>query len=269
MEFRDELRLTYGLKLKQTTCKCDGCDAKFSVSHALVCKVVGLVYSRHDEGSDILSILACVGFSPSSVHDEPIINIVRGKEDETKIGKKAKLIKECSGIEIEKIDNGDKGDLLVCNFYEKGTDLILDFCICDINQPSYLFKKPENILKHAESAKRNKYLNACIEQRRYFFPIVISCEGMMGKDTSIFFKKLAIKISEKWHQPYSQVISFVRIRFTITLVRAKNRCLRCSRISTHGISTKMQWEDGSGLVLYSTLEQKKIHKLIVKKKTFK
>ena len=194
------------------------------------------------------------GFSPSSVRDEPVINIVRVKEEETKAGKKAKLIEECSGIEIEKIDNGDRGDLLVRNFYEKGTDLILDFRICDINQPSYLLKKPENILKHAESAKKKKYLNACIEQRRHFAPIVISCEGMMGREASIFFKRLAMKISEKWHQPYSQVISFVRTRFAIALVRAKNRCLRGSRISTHRISAKMQWEDGSGLGLYSTLE---------------
>ena len=44
MEFRDELRLRYGFKLKQTTGKCDRCDAKFFVSHALVCKVDGLVH---------------------------------------------------------------------------------------------------------------------------------------------------------------------------------------------------------------------------------
>ena len=193
------------------------------------------------------------GFSPSSVRDEPVINIVRVKEEETKTGKKAKLIEECSGIEIEKVENGDRGDLLVRNFYEKGTDLILDFRVRDINQPSYLLKKPVNILKHAESAKKTK-LNPCIEQRRHLAPIVISCEGMMGRKGSIFFKRLAMKISEKWHQPYSQVIRFVRTRFVIALERAKNKCLRGSRISTHRLSAKMQWEDGLGLDLYSTLE---------------
>ena len=59
MEFRDELRLRYGLKLKQTSGKCDGRDAKFSFSHALSCKVGGLIHSRHDECRDMVSILAC------------------------------------------------------------------------------------------------------------------------------------------------------------------------------------------------------------------
>ena len=137
-EFRDELRLRYGLKLKQTTNKCDGCDTKLSVPRALACKVGGLIHSRHDKYRDIVSILACAGCSPSSVRDEALIDIVRLKEEESKTGKKAKLIEECSGIEIKQIDNGDRGDLLVRNFYKKGTDLILDFQICDINQPSYL-----------------------------------------------------------------------------------------------------------------------------------
>ena len=69
MEFRDELRLRYGLKLKQTTNKWDRCDEKCSVSHALACKVGGLTHSCHDKCRDIVSILACARFSPSSVRD--------------------------------------------------------------------------------------------------------------------------------------------------------------------------------------------------------
>ena len=41
-----------------------------------------------------------------------------------------------------------------------------------------------------------------------------------------------MKLAEKWHRPYivSDCISFVTTRFAIFLVRAKNRCLRDSRI---------------------------------------
>ena len=102
-EFQDELRLRYGLKLKQTTNKCDRCDEKCSVPYALACKFGDLTHSCHDECRDIISILACTGCLPSSVRDEPVINIVRVKEEETKTGKKAKLIEECSEIKIEKL----------------------------------------------------------------------------------------------------------------------------------------------------------------------
>ena len=63
-----------------------------------------------------------------------------------------------------------------------------------------------------------------------------------------------MKLAEEWHRPYSQTLSFVKICFAISLVRAKNRCLRGSRIPTGRISHRVDWEDGAGLGLYSTLE---------------
>ena len=63
-----------------------------------------------------------------------------------------------------------------------------------------------------------------------------------------------MKLTEKWHRPYSQIVSFVKTRFAISLVRAKNRCLRDSRIPTGRISLRVDWEGGAGLGLYSTLE---------------
>ena len=43
-------------------------------------------------------------------------------------GKKQKLVSECSDEDdVKSIDKGDRGDLLIRGFYEKGTDLIMDF----------------------------------------------------------------------------------------------------------------------------------------------
>ena len=54
-----------------------------------------------------------------------------------------------------------------------------------------------------------------------------------------------MKLAEKWH---------VKTRFAISLIRAKNSCLHGSRIPTGRISHRIDWEDGAGLGLYSTLE---------------
>ena len=51
-EFRDGLFFRYGLNPKYLPKTCDGCGAAFSVTHAMSCKVGGLVGIRHDDVRD-------------------------------------------------------------------------------------------------------------------------------------------------------------------------------------------------------------------------
>ena len=89
IEFRDELRDRYGLHILNTPLHCDGCNTKLSTFHALGCKVGGIIHSRHDESRDSLGgRLACAGFQPSNVRNEPHINPCRdngGKDESNKL----------------------------------------------------------------------------------------------------------------------------------------------------------------------------------------
>ena len=49
------------------------------------------------------------------------------------------------------------------DFWERNTDCIIDVRICDVNQASYLTRKPTSIVKCAENAKKKQYLNDCLE----------------------------------------------------------------------------------------------------------
>ena len=51
-EWRNALFLRYGLKPPDLPTHCDGCQAKFSISHTLDCKKGGLVTARHNEIRD-------------------------------------------------------------------------------------------------------------------------------------------------------------------------------------------------------------------------
>ena len=126
--------------------------------------------------------------------------------------------------------------------------------VYDINQPSYMSRKPTTILKTAENDRTHQYLDAWLNQRRHFTPFVVSCKGLYGKEASFFMKQLAKQLADKWNSPYSLTISLLRIQFTISLVRSKNRCLRGARISLSKISYPCNWEDGAGLHFFSTLE---------------
>ena len=98
MEFRDELRDGYGMKLLDSPSHCDGCNAQFSATHALSYKVGGLIFFCHDESRDSLGCLACAGFKPSNVRDEPQINPCR---DARRRDESGKLIEPNTGVECE------------------------------------------------------------------------------------------------------------------------------------------------------------------------
>lgn len=74
-EFRDGLRMRYGIELDNLPKKFDGYGAKFSVGHVLACKNGGLVVVRYDELKDELACLATLATSSNRVRNEPIIKI--------------------------------------------------------------------------------------------------------------------------------------------------------------------------------------------------
>ena len=149
VKFRDELRDRYGMKLLDSPSHCDGCNEQLSTSHTLSCKIGGLIHSRHEESCDSLGCLACARFKPSNVRDEPQINPCRdaGRRDES-----GKLIVPNTGVKCE--INSDRGDLLVHGFWDRNTDCIIDVRIVDVNQPSYLHRKPTSIIKSAETRRK-------------------------------------------------------------------------------------------------------------------
>ena len=72
-EWRDALFLRYGLEPPDLPTHCEGCHAKFTISHSLDCKRVSLVTARHNEIHDGVADLVGKAFTPSHVHDNPLI----------------------------------------------------------------------------------------------------------------------------------------------------------------------------------------------------
>ena len=72
-EWRDPLFLQYGLDPLDLPTHCDGFQAKFSISHALDCKKVGLVTACHNELRDGVADLSRKAFTPSHVRNDPLI----------------------------------------------------------------------------------------------------------------------------------------------------------------------------------------------------
>ena len=115
----------------------------------------------------------------------------------------------------------------------------------------HIDKDPDKCLQEAKGGNKRMYLEACLQQRRHFYPFFASVVGLLGVEATVTLKRLASRLATKWKQPYSKTCGYVKSRIAITLVRATHRCIRGFRVPAHRISVQgPQWEDGEGLNLF-------------------
>jgi hypothetical protein len=246
-EYRDAMLLRYGRSPGDLQPLCDGCGKKFSVRHALECKKGGNVILRHNEIRDELVDLASKAIIPSAVRNEPLI------------------YSSCPAVKMSELDptnpavsrslhksrDETRGDVCIRGLWSRGTDCIIDVRVTDTDAKSNLTRDPAKVLEVHEKEKKNKYLKACLEQRRDFTPFVVSTDGLIGKEAKTSLKKLSSLLAEKWGKSYSEVCGYVNARMSIAIVRATHLCLRGSRVPTSRMSNRLpQWEDKAGLSLF-------------------
>jgi hypothetical protein len=233
-EFRDSLRLRCDLRPLGIPQHCDGCNAPFTVEHALSCAQGGLVVRRHDAVKHEWHHLCSQALTAASVTDEPLIHSGRLSRNEGEQGQ---------------VPPQSRGDVAAHGFWDKDTTAIFDVLITDTDASSHLDRTPAKVLLRGEQLKKNKHEAACLERRRHFTPLVFSVDGMRGKEANAAGKRLAQLLSIKWKQDYANVCGFVRSRLSIALVRTMSQCIRGARDPT-ARATHPTWDSGPGLNLY-------------------
>ena len=235
-EFRDSLRIRYGLKPLHLPATCDGCHQDFSVGHALQCKTGGLIGQRHNDVAAEWHDLCANALTEGAVTDEPLIpDYPQGNPP--------------ANARARERPRELRGDIGVYGFWRRGTTAIFDVRVTDTDAATNRGTDPVKVLRQQEKEKKDKYLNACQEAHLGFTPLVYSVDGMEGAEASAARKHLASKLAAVWNCQYSQMCSFVKARLAFALVRATSRCLRGTRdknIRPHSVL----WVAGSGQRLY-------------------
>ena len=85
------------------------------------------------------------------------------------------------------------------------------------------------MLERQAKAKKDFYLQACVERRRSFPPLVYSVDGMAAKEVKAFEKRVASLLAVKWQRHYSEMVGFVRARMSLAVVYGVSLKLRGSR----------------------------------------
>ena len=170
-EWRYALFLRYGLDPPGLPTHYDGCQAKFSISHAIDCKKGGLVTAPHNEIRDRVAYLEGKAFTPSHMHNNPLI--YSGHAVKRTKATPAWATGNNNQEGVPPLDVTDqKGNLLIRDLWQNGTDSVHDMHVVNTDTKSHITKDTEKCLHEAERGKNWMYLEACLQQHRHFSPFV-------------------------------------------------------------------------------------------------
>ena len=108
---------------------------------------------------------------------------------------------------------------------------MLDIRVTDTDAKSYQNIASAKVLERAAKEKKDKYLDACLERRRSFVPLIYSVDGMACKEATAYEKRIASLLASKWERQYSEMVGFVRSKMSISLIRSNTMMMRGSRSS--------------------------------------
>ena len=106
---------------------------------------------------------------------------------------------------------------------------MFDIRIVNPDAGSYLCMTPEKAISKAEKEKKDLYLQAFLERRRIFTPMVYSADGIPRAEALAAQKRLAALLSYKLKREYSEMCGFVRARMSLAIVRYNSLLLRGPR----------------------------------------
>jgi hypothetical protein len=202
---------THGLTPGDLPTHCDRYSAKFSICHALECKVGYLIILQHNEVNDELGDLATKAMTPSAMRAKPLI-LKGSTPDDIMAPADKPPVQRISHPDSRSNGDGKRGDLLLHGLYAHGTDTIVDVRITHTDAKSYHSKDPHKVLAKHEHKKKRKYLDICLAQLRHFTLFVMSTYGMVGCKAKELLKRLSLHLSNKWQQPYLVVQGCVNAR---------------------------------------------------------
>ena len=87
---------------------------------------------------------------------------------------------------------------------------MFDIRIVNLNAGSYLSMTPEKAHAKAEKENKDLYLQACLENRKNFTPMVYSADGIPGAEALAAQKRLSALLSYKLKREYSEMCGFMR-----------------------------------------------------------
>ena len=229
--FRDAIFLRYGWTPPFLPTNCI-CGKTFSVEHALSCNRGAFPIHRHNEIRDLTAELLS-----QVCHDDCLEPGLQ------------KLDNEHFQLRTTNTEDNARLDISAKGFWERSERAFFDVRVFNPFAPTNLKHQLESCYRQHETEKRRQYDERVREvEHGSFAPLVFATSGGMGRQASVFYKRLASLIARKRNQPYSHVIGWIRCRPGFSLLRSSITCLRGTR-STAGFMPSPTYPEALDLTI--------------------
>ena len=121
-------------------------------------------------------------------------------------------------------------DISARSFWTPLGRAFFDIRVLHPGAPTNKSKSLLQMYAHHEQEKKRTYNTRIIEvEKATFTPLVFSTSGGMGKEASIFLKRLATLLAPKTNQTYSNTMAYIRRRLRFDLLKTTLIALRGHR----------------------------------------
>ena len=104
------------------------------------------------------------------------------------------------------------------------------------NAQSYRNSSVQSLYRKHEQIKKREYGNRVREvEYASFTPLVLATSGDMGREATMFYKRLADTLSTKNNAHYSTTQAWIRCKLSFSLIRSAVMCIRGNRSTAHHI----------------------------------
>ena len=201
-EFTDAICLRYNYNIQNMPNHC-ACGNKNSINHALICKKGGFVSLRHNQIRDLEANL--LSEVCRDVRTEPTLLPITGEVFDKK---------SVNTSPEARLDVSARG---VWNTMDR---VFFDVRVFHHGAASNQCGTIENTFKKHEDEKKRTYNQRVIQiEKATFTPLVFSTSGAMGDEANKFHKRIAMLMSYKRGNLYSDCISYIRKKLSFTILR--------------------------------------------------
>lgn len=125
-------------------------------------------------------------------------------------------------------------DVSARGFWNPMQKAYFDVRVFHPNSDSYKNKPVSTLYRNHENQKKAAYNKRVIDiEHGTFSPLIFSTTGGMGLECSKYHKQLAVLLSGKRGENYTDTIRFVRLRLRFSLLRSTLIAIRGTRQSAH------------------------------------
>ena len=110
------------------------------------------------------------------------------------------------------------------------SELLLDILVFNPYAPANKKSSLSSTYRRHENEKKRAYCQRINEvELSSFTPLVFSLTGGMAREATVFYKRLASMLSEKWDQHYSTTLGWLRVTLGFSLLKSSIQCIRGAR----------------------------------------